>query len=476
MVVRIMSGFYKVGRDKTRIPVNFNSWNLNSTGYAHAEAQLDFTTINQHVNVQGNHAALIRKIGGASTVLLKNVNNALPLKKPKSIAVIGEDAHDNMNGTNGCPDRGCDLGTLAMGWGSGTANFPYLIAPVTALKAQATRDDTTIANVSDNYDLDAIATAVTGADYALVFANADSGEDYITVDGNQGDRNNLTLWGNGDALVEYVASLNPNTILIMHTVGAVIVEAHKNNPNITAILWAGLPGQESGNSITDVLYGDVNPQAKTVFTWGKAREDWGIDVIYNVTEDPLQLNFNEGVFIDYRHFDKYAIEPSYEFGYGLSYTTYEYSNLVVQKLNPGPYKPTIGYTTPAPTFGTLDLNPDHAKFPSGFNAIPYYVYPFINTTVPKGQPESWPKGAKDGSPQPLLPAGGSSGGNKQLYDELYSVSATVTNVGQVKGTEIVQLVRFPLAHFHFQPLLTKKCAVHQSWGAQRPRRRSTRLR
>ncbi len=106
--------------------------------------------------------------------------------------------------------------------------------------------------MSDNYDL-----AVTGAEVALVFANDDSYEDYIIVDNNQGDRNNLTLWGNDDALVSYLASLNPNTILILHNVGAIIIEDHKNNPNITAILWAGLPGQESGNALSDILYGSV---------------------------------------------------------------------------------------------------------------------------------------------------------------------------------------------------------------------------
>jgi hypothetical protein len=457
MVVRIMSAFYKVGRDTARVPINFNSWTLETDGFAHAQAQEDYTQVNWHVNVQDDHAALIREIGGASTVLLKNTKSALPLKKPKSIAVIGEDAHDNPGGPNACSDRNCDIGTLAMGWGSGTANFPYLIAPVTALKAQAAKDGTKFANVSDNYDLEAIAAAALGAETAIVFANADSGEDYITVDGNQGDRNNLTLWGNGDALVEYVASLNPNTILVVHTVGAVILEAHKNNPNITAILWAGLPGQESGNAITDVLYGDVNPQAKTVFTWGKSREDYGVDVVYNVTEDPVQLNFNEGVFIDYRHFDKFNIEPTYEFGYGLSYTTYSYSHLQIQKLNPGPYQPTKGFTEAAPTFGTIDYNPTDAEFPPGFDAVPFYVYPYISGPVPTGEPQDWPKGARDGSPQPLLPAGGSGGGNRQLYDELYTVSATVTNTGHVKGTEIAQLVSCHSSHILY--LLLTLCST-----------------
>ncbi len=108
-------------------------------------------------------------------------------------------------------------------------------------------------------------------------------------------------------------------------------------------------------------------------------------MVYTVTEDPLQLNFNEGVFIDHRHFDKHSIKPSYEFGYGLSYTNFSFSDLQIQKLYAGPYQPTTGYTAPAPTFGTIDYNPDDAKFPLGFNAIPYFVYPFISGPVPTGE-------------------------------------------------------------------------------------------
>jgi len=439
MVVRIMSAYYKVGRDTHRVPVNFNSWTSETIGYRHPQAKEGLEQVNFHVNVQADHAKLIREMGSASTVLLKNTNNVLPLKKPKSLAIIGDDAHDNPAGPNGFSDRGGVSGTLAMGWGSGTANFPYLIAPITALKAQAAKDGTSLKNVSNNYDLEAIRAAVTGAETAIVFANADGGERYITVDGNGGDRNNLTLWGNGDALIKYVASINPNTIVVLHTIGAVIVEDLKNNPNVTAILWAGLPGQESGNSITDVLYGVVNPQAKTVFTWGKSREDYGVDVIYKFEEDPPQLNFKEGNFIDYRHFDANNIEPSYEFGFGLSYTTFAYSNLKIEKLAPGPYEPTTGKTKAAPTFGTIDLDPAKAEFPPGFHAVPLYIYPFISGPVPTGQPQSWPEGALDSSPQPKIAAGGSAGGNRQLYDVLYKISVTVTNTGSRRGTEIAQL-------------------------------------
>lgn len=93
---------------------------------------------------------------------------------------------------------------------------------------------------------------------------------------------------------------------------------------MTAILWAGLPGQESGNSIADVLYGRVNPAPRTPFTWGTTQNSYGTDVMYtpNNGKGAPQDDFLEGVFIDYRAFDAQNITPIYEFGFGLSYTTF----------------------------------------------------------------------------------------------------------------------------------------------------------
>ena len=474
MVTRIMTAYYKVGRDVTSVPVNFDSWSLATTGPLYAQDPNNrITTINKHVNVQANHKQLIRQIGGASTVLLKNTKKALPLKKPKSIAVIGNDAHDNPAGPNACSDRGCSsvpngypIWTLAMGWGSGTANFPYLISPITALSKQAAADHTSLKNVSNNFDFTAIAKAATGAEAAIVFVNADSGEGYITVDGNQGDRNNLTAWGNGDAMVAWVAQHNPNTIVVMHTVGPIIVEDYKNNPNVTAILWAGLPGQESGNSITDVLYGKVNPQAKSVFTWGKNRADWGTDVIYESAEDPLQIQLSEGVFIDYRHFDAAGIEPSYEFGFGLSYTTFAYSDLKVVKQKAPKYTPNKGKTPSAPTFGTLNTNPAANEFPKNIDPIPLYVYPYLEGPGPEGQPEDVPPGSQDSSPQPVAPAGGAPGGNPGLYDILYTVTAEIRNTGSVTGTEIPQLVRTHTSSLSFMKEILTPYFSMSIWAPQ----------
>lgn len=147
---------------------------------------------------------------------------------------------------------------------------------------------------------------------------------YITVEGNVGDRNNLDPWHNGNELVKSVAAVNKNVIVVVHSVGAITLETILAQPSVKAIVWAGLPGQESGNALVDVLYGGTSPSGKLPYTIAKQPSDYGAG-----WNSALDDNFVEGLFIDYRHFDKNGIAPRYEFGYGLSYTTFNYSGLAV---------------------------------------------------------------------------------------------------------------------------------------------------
>lgn len=77
-----------------------------------------------------------------------------------------------------------------------------------------------------------------------------------------GDRNNLELWNNGSALINTVAANCSNTVVTIHAPSAVNMESWIENPNITAVLMAGMPGQESGNSLVDVVFGKVNPSGR----------------------------------------------------------------------------------------------------------------------------------------------------------------------------------------------------------------------
>ncbi|CCF36272.1 glycosyl hydrolase family 3 [Colletotrichum higginsianum] len=469
MALRIMAAFFKVGFEVKSLPdINFSSWTKDTIGPVQYYAKENVQVINQHVDVRNgrDHANLIREIAAKATVLLKN-EGALPLKKPKFLAVIGEDAGPNPRGPNGCADRGCNEGSLAAAFGSGSSDFSYLVTPDQGLQARAIADGTRYESILSNYETAATTALVSQADAtAIVFVNANSGEGYINVGGNEGDRQNLTLWNAGDELVKNVSSINNNTIVVIHSVGPVLLTDMYNNPNITAIVWAGLPGQESGHSITDVLYGDVNPGGKSPFTWGPTRESYGADVLYepNNGEGAPQDDFTEGVFIDYRYFDRATsgssingtyrnstgAAPIYPFGFGLSYTTFEYSNLVVTPGNAGEYSPTTGETAEAPTFGNYSTDPAEYVFPSDkFRYIYNFIYPYLNTsdiresandpTFGQAADEFLPPRALESSPQPKHPASGAPGGNPQLWDVLYTVTATVTNTGGVAGDEVAQL-------------------------------------
>ncbi|PIL26464.1 hypothetical protein GSI_12222 [Ganoderma sinense ZZ0214-1] len=347
MVERIVAAWYLLGQDDNYPEVNFN------------QASPDDPATNLHVDVQDDHFKIVREIGAASVVLLKNVAGALPLRKPRSLAIIGNDSGPSLRGPNGYPSNAGDDGTLAMGWGSGTASFPYLITPLEAIQACAREDRSSVSWFLSNWDLAGAANAALGQDVALVFANGDSGEGAIIVgesippellgmvlvDGQAGDRANLTLWGNADVLIGAVAAVNPNTVVVVHSVGPAIVEAWIDNPNVTAVLWAGLPGQESGSSLVDVLYGAVNPSGRLPYTIAKDPDDYPAQLVTapaNITGQtgwlPLPvfiIEYTEGLYVDYRHFDAKGIEPRFPFGFGLSYTTFAYSGLGVQVVQQG---------------------------------------------------------------------------------------------------------------------------------------------
>ncbi|KAJ7710040.1 glycoside hydrolase superfamily [Mycena metata] len=319
MVTRTFSAFYKLGQDKNYPAVTLSQ--------------------NDHVNVQSDHYKLIRQIGAASTILLKNTKNVFPLsvKNIKRIAIVGSDAGPNPDGANGCSDRGCSQGTLAMGWGSGTTNFPYLIDPLTAITThiQSINPTVVIEAVLNDFNLNQVSAVAGAADTCLVFVNADSGEGYLHPDDNQGDRNNITLWHGGEALIAAAAAACANTIVVQHVVGPVTVEDWTDHPNVTAVLHAGLPGQESGNALVDVLFADgtqaTNPSGRLPYTIARARADYPADVLYTSSDGTPQITYEEALGIDYRWFDMNNITPRFEFGFGLSYTTFGYSGLSTSK-------------------------------------------------------------------------------------------------------------------------------------------------
>lgn len=124
--------------------------------------------------------------------------------------------------------------------------------------------------------------------------------------------------------MEAVASVNKNTVVVVNSVGPIVMEAWINNANgesrsliyrnpadpvskVTAVVWAGLPGQEAGNSLVDVIYGAVNPSGRLPYTIGKAVTDYSAQVLYTTGTNIVQIPYTEGIFIDYRHFDAVSL-------------------------------------------------------------------------------------------------------------------------------------------------------------------------
>ncbi|OAX34984.1 glycoside hydrolase family 3 protein [Rhizopogon vinicolor AM-OR11-026] len=322
MATRIIAAWYYMHQDENYPNATVDSFNF-------------YDPINQEVNAQSDHYMIVREIGAAGTVLLKN-EGALPLNKPKNIVLVGSDAAPPVSGPNEYTDQGGDpSGILAMGWGSGTNNFTYLVSPYEAIQARARVDQSSVFWDFDNWDLSKAGNSVIGMEVAIVFVNSDSGEGYITVDGNAGDRQNLTAWHQGDELILAVAAQNNNTIVVTNSVGPLIIEPWVEHPNVTAIVWANLGGNEAGNAIADILYGAWNPSGKLPYTIAKSPMDYPAQLVTGGTAaDILSINYTEGLFIDYRWFDAQNITPRYEFGFGLSYTTFEYSDLAITTINP----------------------------------------------------------------------------------------------------------------------------------------------
>ncbi|KAJ5477490.1 hypothetical protein N7539_007634 [Penicillium diatomitis] len=290
-------------------------------------------------------------------VLVKNVNNSLPLKSPKLISVFGYDAkapdasmpsgknfienpwmlglqpavfQSGQVFVNTSPNIPNDFqiafnGTLSVGGGSGANNGPYLSAPLDALQQRAYEDNTALlwdsAVPSTNRGL------MEASDACLVFINAFATE---SMD-RPGIREDYS-----DGLVKHVASTCANTIVVIHNAGTRLVDQFADHENVTAIVFAHLPGQESGRAIVSLLYGDENFSGKLPYTVAKNESDYAT-LIHDGPVAPYglfpQSNFEEGILTDYRYFDAHNITPRYEFGFGLSYTNFTFKNIQVSAPN-----------------------------------------------------------------------------------------------------------------------------------------------
>lgn len=465
MVTRVVASWYKLGQNKwpEDSGPNFSSWTNDRIGKLHEGSPSDkaMGVVNKYVNAQGEgkdaHGHLVRRIAAEGTVLLKNEGNLLPLTRngwktsSKSkrrtkyrVGVFGEDARLPHDGINHCSDQSCNEGTLASGWGSGAVNYTYLVEPMSAIRSAFNNESVYVTDWLEN-KLPSQKEILEEQDLCIVFANADAGEGYESYQGIRGDRNDLYLQKGADKLIQDVAKGcgegMGDVVVVIHSVGPVIMENFVDLMNVKAILYANLPGTESGNALVDVLFGDVNPSGRLAYTIAKKESDYGptSKVKYLPTpSDGLspQQNFSEGLYIDYRYFDKQNIAPRYEFGYGLSYTKFELSALKITShgsKSPLPAPRPSGLTPP--TYSTGLPDPKSALFPEGFHKVEKYIYPWLTSTDGIKKPTIQTSQLQS----PLSEAGGGPGGNPDLYTTLLTVSASISNIGSVDDMSVVQI-------------------------------------
>ncbi|CAK7200601.1 hypothetical protein SEUCBS139899_003299 [Sporothrix eucalyptigena] len=382
MVTRILTPYFYLGQDADDYPLIDPS----SAELGGFDASTSYTQWpiggEKHRDVRGNHAKLIREIGAAAITLLKNSNGILPLKTPpKVIGVFGNDAADFSEGLY-APPVAYNIGTLAAGGGSGGGRFTYVVSPLDAIKQWAKQSNSLVQYITSNSVVlnDASGGFATSGiltdiypipDVCFVFLK------YYVAEGP--DHSDFDLNNNGTGFINAVASQCSNTIVVTHA-GSPTSMSWADHENVTAI--------QSGNAIIDVLSGAYNPSSKLPFTVAYNASDYNVAVTnftaLNNSQWGQELNFTEGLAIDYRHFDSAGIQPRYEFGFGLSYTTFNITSLKVTSIGSKPF-----------------------PFP-----------PATAEVVP--------------------------GGNQALWDDLVSVTFTVKNTGSIDGATVPQLyLSFP---------------------------------
>lgn len=265
------------------------------------------------VDFKGHHQ-LTREIAADSMVLLKNDGNILPLNRSNEegvIAVIGRLAK----------------GPVFEGGGSSRVNPTMVDIPLDEIEKLSGEREVLYTpgypgdnSSSDEMIKEALDYAKKAA-VAIIFAGLPSGTE------SEGyDRDSLSLPANQVKLIKEVSKIQPDTIVVLQNGSPVVMDEWVDD--VPAIVEAYLAGQASGGAIADILFGVVNPSGKLAETFPRKLED--TPACINYPGDDGKVYYGEGIFTGYRYYDKKGIEPLFPFGHGLSYTTFEYSDLRIK--------------------------------------------------------------------------------------------------------------------------------------------------
>lgn len=452
MATRIMAAFFRVGLDKTRTEFspdgpNFSSWTPDDVGLLYpGSGEGPEGAVNQHVMARTLYSdEMSLQVATEAVILVKNDLQTLPISSDKyaSISVIGVASRNGPDGFN-CLDQGCSHGTLGSGWGSGAVTFPFLASPLDGIMDRATPEGIRVFYYKNSdTDSDDFITAATRSDLNVIVGLSDSGEGYISVDGNEGDRNNITLWHNAENQILAAAALHPNNVVVVNTVGPIDVEAWIDHPNITAVLISPPQGEFAGQATTNVLFGDVNPSGRLPFTIPRGSHNI-VPLVTDMPADgkPVDPLFLSAQFLDYRYYDTNNIDPRFEFGYGLSYSNFTFGDFSMNEvLVPDEVPPPPPALRPVPDWND-ELGPvSDALYPDSIPRYPNYLYPYLDSedqAAPNGT-YPYPEGYSDIPAESATLAGGAPGGNPTLWDVCYQVDINVYNNGPYGGAYVAQL-------------------------------------
>ena len=272
------------------------------------------------------HSKTVYEVASESIVLLKNDKKLLPLNtsKIKSIAVIGDNATCNFHSGGFGAGVKAKYEITALQGLQNAIGKSVNIEFAQGYKASAANQKN---EVDNKPNLTLIAEAVAAAkssDLAILIIGGN--RDY---ESESRDRIDLSLPFGEQALVDAVTAANENTIVVV--VGGAPYDINAIKKNNHTIVWSWYNGSEGGTALADVLTGKINPSGKLPFTFPVALEESPAHNLKTFPGENLTTTYKEGILVGYRWYDTKKIAPLYSFGYGLSYTNFNYAGLQINK-------------------------------------------------------------------------------------------------------------------------------------------------
>ncbi len=279
------------------------------------------------------HQETAAKVAEEGIVLLKNENGILPLKKSslRSVAVIGYNAErkQSMGGGSSQVRAFYEITALAGIQNMVSKNIAVTYSPGYEIRRGAKANAELIRQAVEAASKAEVAIIVGGwthgFDYSVWSDNAYDAEDF--------DKPDMYMPFGQDELIRAVLKANPKTIVVLMGGGAIDMTQWVDKA--PAILQAWYPGLEGGNALAKIIFGEVNPSGKLPMTFPKKLEDHPSHKLGEYPGDSVYVNYYDDIYVGYRYFDTYKTEPQFAFGHGLSYTSFEYSNLKLSAAGKG---------------------------------------------------------------------------------------------------------------------------------------------